>query len=506
MTGSRPAAPLSGNVDGVTRDGFVSGWAWDPARPRHRVRLEILIDGAPVGSTTAATWRADLQQAGIGDGAHGFAYVLPYNLLASDAVLRVAVRERGRCRALGEPTLLRLPARPHAELAQPCTRGDQGPVGRALVVDDRIPRPDHDAGSVIALAYMTLLRDLGWEVWCAAAHGAADGTDRLRLEQAGILPILPPDGPTSVLERHGARLDLVLLVRHANAAAFGPRVRRLAPRAQLVFAPGDLHFLRLQREAALTGGRITPAWRAARSQELACVAAADATLVMSDTEQAMLASELPQARLHLLRWVAEPAAQVPPFSLRRDMLFVGNFEHRPNLDAVLWYAEAVLPALRAARPGLTLHVAGPGAPPCIAALAGPDIAVHGHVAHLDGLLDRVRLSVAPLRYGAGFKGKVATSLARGVPVVGTAMALEGTGLMDGDGVVLADAPAAIARAIAALHDCAASWGRLSARALAVSSTLYGRAGGTAAMLRLLASLGLPYRLQRAAADDHVVDP
>ncbi len=261
-----------------------------------------------------------------------------------------------------------------------------------------------------------------------------------------------------------------------------------------MFAPADLHFLRESREAALLGGRPEAAGRRrARARELACVRAADATLLLSDYELALLASENDPAKLHLLRWIVEPAPPGPEFSSRDGLLFVGSFAHRPNVDAVRWYVEAVLPTLRRLRPGLVLHVAGADPPPEVAGLAGPEIVVHGWVGDLPGLLDRVRLSLAPLRYGAGFKGKVATSLAHGVPVVGTPIAFEGTGLEEGDGVAIARAPDAFARVVARLHDNPPGWEALSRRATERVRALYSPASAAAVYRRLLGSLELPFR-------------
>ncbi len=369
-------------------------------------------------------------------------------------------------------------------------------VGHALFVDDAVPRPDRDAGSVVAIEQMCALRDLGWSVTFAPARAmAAEPADRRRLERLGVTVAEPPRYPsvTHVLRAHGAALGLVWVTRHGNAAVIGPAARELAPDAKLVFAPADLHFLREQREADLAARRRGTAagLRATRERELACVRAADATVLLSDHERELLATEIDPARLHLLRWIARVAPPGPGFEARDGVLFVGGFAHRPNVDAVLWYARDILPLLRGARAGLVLHIVGADPPAEVAALAAEDVVVHGWVADVTELLARVRLTVAPLRYGAGFKGKVATSLAHGVPVVATGVALEGTGLDDGDGVVLADAPEAFAAAVRRVHDDAAGWPALSARAAERVRALYGPADAREVLRRLLTGLGLP---------------
>ena len=108
--GGAAAAPatLSGSLDRVSRDGWVSGWCWFPERPEAHVELTVLVDDAPVGSVVADAFRPDLQQAGIGDGRHGFSFALPYAALAEHGTLTVTVQERHTGQTLGAPITMRL--------------------------------------------------------------------------------------------------------------------------------------------------------------------------------------------------------------------------------------------------------------------------------------------------------------------------------------------------------------------------------------------------------------
>ena len=102
-----PQRALHGNLDRVTRDGWVSGWCWYPDDPDAPVDLTILVDNEAVGSTRAGTFRADLKEAGIGDGSHGFAFALPWSALADKGMLSITVRETGTGTVLGDPILMR---------------------------------------------------------------------------------------------------------------------------------------------------------------------------------------------------------------------------------------------------------------------------------------------------------------------------------------------------------------------------------------------------------------
>src|SRR5690606_33511941 len=176
-----------------------------------------------------------------------------------------------------------------------------------------------------------------------------------------------------------------------------------------------------------------------RSRELAVIAAADTTLVVSEVERAVLRGDAPGARVELLSNLHSVSGPGLPFEQRRDLVFVGGFRHPPNIDAVLWFASEVLPHVRERLPDVRFHCIGADAPPEVAALAAlPGVEVHGYVPDITPYMDGCRLALAPLRYGAGVKGKVNLSMAHGQPVVATGCAAEGMHLVDGRDVLVAN--------------------------------------------------------------------
>ncbi len=389
----------------------------------------------------------------------------------------------------GDGRRLRLSILRHARDARAATHF----VGHALVVDAELPATDRDAGSVAALEQMLVLRRLGWRVTFAAAGGGKPAErDRSRMERSGIevVDAAGQPGVTDILRERGTDLQLVHLYRHRVATLLLPRVRDLAPDAKILFSPADLHFLREARQAAVSGGQTADRIADTKSKEIACVREADATILLSDHERDVLAADVDPARLHVLRWIVRPHAIVPPFAARQGVLFVGNFRHAPNVDAILWYANEVQPILTRMRPGLVTDVVGADAPASILALRSDEVRVRGWVADLAEVLAQVRLTVAPLRYGAGFKGKVATSLAAGVPVVGTSIAFEGSGLAAGDGIASVDSAEEFARAIIRVHDEETVWRELSNRALERVAALYSPDAAENFFRGLLSGLGL----------------
>ena len=356
--------------------------------------------------------------------------------------------------------------------AEPGTDPDAAARGRrptVLVVDALTPDPTRDSGSLRLVNLMRLLREEGAHVVFIPANRAHAGEPTRRLQDAGIEAWHAPHARRmpAWLRVHGPRFDSVLLCRHYVASEMVGLLRRHAPRARIVFDTVDLHFLREQRTAEVLGDRAeAAAAEATRRRELAVVAACDATLVVSPVERELLARECPSARVDILSNVHEVAGRGEPHARREGLVFVGGFRHPPNVDAVLWFARDVFPLLRAARPDIAFHCIGGDAPAEIAALArSPGIHVHGHVPDITPYMDGARVAVAPLRFGAGVKGKVNLSMAHGQPVVATACAVEGMHLRAGEDVLVADDPQGFADAVLRLYTDEALWERLASNGL-----------------------------------------
>ena len=335
-----------------------------------------------------------------------------------------------------------------------------------LIVDALAPQPDRDSGSLRLVNLMRLLVEEGAHVVFVPANRSADGAYTEALQQLGVecwhAPHMP--GIPGWLREHGPRFDVAMVSRHYVASEFLPLLRKHAPQARLLFDTVDLHYLREHRAAELSGD--AAALRAAartRELELGLIAQADSTLVVSEVERSLLATDAPQADVRVLSNLHQAAAPGPAWAERNGLLFVGGFRHPPNVDAVLWFAREVFPRIRAASPAMEFHCIGGDVPAAVQALAGMEgVRIHGHVPNLQLWLDGCRVSVAPLRYGAGVKGKVNQAMAHGLPVVATTPAVEGMHLRDGEDVLVADDAAAFADAVLRLHGDEALWNRIAA--------------------------------------------
>jgi glycosyltransferase involved in cell wall biosynthesis len=190
--------------------------------------------------------------------------------------------------------------------------------------------------------------------------------------------------------------------------------------------------------------------------------AADTTFVVSSAEQKLLAEIAPDLDVHVVSNVHEIRGCDRPFDERSGLLFIGGFEHPPNGDAVKWFVSEVFPIVRRQLPGVHFYVVGSNPTRDVTALAAEDITVAGWVPDLGPDLASCRVSVAPIRVGAGVKGKVNLSLAHGLPCVMTTVAAEGMHLVDGVDAMIADEPQQFADAITRAYTDRQLWCTLSA--------------------------------------------
>lgn len=362
---------------------------------------------------------------------------------------------------------------------------------RVLIIDATTPTPDQDSGSLRMVNLMRVLRAEGVAVSFFADNRAFIERYSSELQQLGVEVLWHPflsDVPGWFAE-HGRHFDLIVLSRHYIAIQYVDLVRLHAPQARLIFDTVDLHYLREQREAELSG-RDDLRRQAAqtREKELDLIRRSDITLVVSPVEQALLAVEAPGARVDILSNVHEVFGCRKPFEQRHDIVFMGGYQHTPNVDAVLWFADEVLPLIRAEAPEITFHVVGSKAPEEVRALGErPGIMFQGFVPDIAPFMDNCRLAVAPLRYGAGVKGKVNMSMSYGQPVVATPIAIEGMHAEPGVDVLVAETAQDFATAVLSAYRDQALWQQLSAGGLANVERHFGFESARQAVRRLFAS-------------------
>ena len=336
-----------------------------------------------------------------------------------------------------------------------------------LVVDHRMLMWDRDAGSVRMLAIIEALIELGCHVTFLPDNMVPVQPYARELQRMGVEVLYGIDVAADGLARIGRSLSLAILSRPQPAGRWIQHVREHAPSAMVVYDTVDLHWLREARGAAIHAGWrpgemfLSPKARGMRELELAAIRATDVTLVVSESERAQVHADVPESVVHVVPTINKVRVPVPPAHARAGVLFVGGFEHPPNVGAALRLVNDVMPLVWRELPEIRVTFVGVEPPPEVEALASPLVDIKGWVQDLDPILDSARALVAPLNYGAGLKGKITQAFAVGLPVLTTPIGAEGLDLADGEDILIGETSEELAERVIALMRDDDLWQRLS---------------------------------------------
>jgi glycosyltransferase involved in cell wall biosynthesis len=270
----------------------------------------------------------------------------------------------------------------------------------------------------------------------------------------------------------GPGLSAAVLSRPHSASRWLDVVREFAPSAVVAYDTVDLHWLREARRDAATRasdsttsngtvGAISAKARALRELELAMIRASDATLVVTDSERIQVEHDVPDTKVLVVPNLHEVQASVPSPEGRSGILFVGSFEHPPNIDAAVRLIREVMPTVWRELGEVRVTIVGSSAPREVQALASPVVDIAGWVEDLQPLLDGSRLMLAPLSYGAGMKGKITQALAAGLPVITTPIGAEGLESQDDECLLIGKDPQELAAHTIEAYRDDGLWLRLS---------------------------------------------
>ncbi len=365
-------------------------------------------------------------------------------------------------------------------------------AGRALVIDHQIPMPDHDSGSLRMSELLYLLRDLGLGVTLVPQNSVVIPQYRDALTVQGIEVLSGPHELDPYLKGVGSQLRVVILSRPTVAWANLPMIRSLVPETTIIYDTVDLHFVRERRRAAVEGSQA--AKQSAEYHydiELTLAKLTDQSWVISDQERDALHAEDSGLQVAVVPNIHRDEPSGLSFEHREGILFVGSYSHHPNRDAAHWLVEEILPLVRSRVGEVTLYLVGSYPTDDILALADEGVTVLGWVKNLEEIYQRTRVFAAPLRYGAGMKGKIGESLAYGVPVVTTTVGAEGIGLRHGHDVLIADDADAFAGALADAYVSKVLWQRLAANGRETISQNYSPGSVKVRLSAILSELGVP---------------
>ncbi len=248
---------------------------------------------------------------------------------------------------------------------------------------------------------------------------------------------------------------------HHVAHQYWRDIRTYSSRSVFIIDSYDLAFIRERRRARISGD---PAllWKAIETKrlELEMYKRADMVLTVTEEDRRLLLEEVPWLRVGISTDI-HPLPEARRKDRGDGIVFVGNYNHDPNEDAVIYFVQEILPHVKRDLPHVKFYIVGNNPTEKVKRLAAEDIIVTGFVPEVTPYLMSSRVFVVPLRYGSGLKGKIGEALAAGIPIVTTSIGAEGMNLTHGRNALIADDPEDFAREVINVYKDDELWDRLS---------------------------------------------
>ncbi|KYH34466.1 putative S-adenosylmethionine-dependent methyltransferase [Clostridium tepidiprofundi DSM 19306] len=307
-----------------------------------------------------------------------------------------------------------------------------------LVIDHYVPNFDKDAGSRTTYHYLKMFLSMGFNVKFIGDNFYRQEPYTTILQQMGIEVLYGYWYSTNYkkwIKENCSFIDYVYLNRPHISIKYIDFLRENTS-AKIIYYGHDLHFLREKREYELTGNKELLAssehWK---KVELQLMRKSDITYYPSQCEIDEIHSIDPNINAKAIpAYIFENTKfkNIIPFSNRRDLLFVGGFGHKPNIDGVLWFIRKIFPLVKEEIEDVKFYIVGSNPPQEVLDLRSDEIIVTGFVTdeQLNEYYDKCKLVVVPLRYGAGVKGKVVEALYKQIPIITTSVGAEGLEKID----------------------------------------------------------------------------
>ena len=334
--------------------------------------------------------------------------------------------------------------------------------GRILVIDHIIPTHDKDSGSLRMYSLLQILQVLGYKITFIPNSLEPTEPYRTQLQDIGIDVICGRISVEAYLREKGNLFSHTILSGPDQAFKYLPLVRAYAFNSVVYYDTVDLHWVRLGREAAVTGdSKKVDMGNYFRKIELSNIACADVIIAVTDDEKKTVLEHNQKAAVRVIPNIHETATTVRPFKSRKDFMFIGGFFHSPNEDAVLYFLKEIFPLIKEITGPVKFFCVGSNPSERLRALASDEIIVTGYIPDVRPFFETCRVFVSPLRYGAGLKGKIGQSMGYGLPVVTTAIGAEGFSLQNRHNALIADDPREFAQLAAELYNDETLWNHIS---------------------------------------------
>ncbi|WP_299213518.1 glycosyltransferase [uncultured Aquimarina sp.] len=354
-----------------------------------------------------------------------------------------------------------------------------------LIIGSVWPEPNSSAAGTRMLQLIQLFLSEDWKITFASA--AAESNHMHNIETLGVtkanIEINNNDFDNFISKLNP---NIVVFDRFMTEEQFGWRVAKHLPNTLRILNTEDLHSLRKTRQEIFKAGTIFNYSDLKNSdiakREIASIYRCDLSLIISDFETNLLKTEfnINEKLVHYLPFLIDSITEEtkqkwPVFSKRNDFITIGNFRHEPNWNSVLYLKETIWPLIRKQLPEVELHIYGAYPPPKATQLHNPQQGFHikGWVKNAQEVMKQARVCLAPLRFGAGIKGKLAEAMLCGTPSVTSTIGAEGMLGEDSDwNGFIKDKPEEFANAAIKLYNNQNIWHQAQQNGIEIINTLF----------------------------------
>ncbi|MEM9773002.1 MAG: glycosyltransferase family 4 protein [Chloroflexota bacterium] len=339
---------------------------------------------------------------------------------------------------------------------------------RALVCSPLIPEFDRESGSRRLFHLVEFLLQDGWHVSYVAENPNMDRKYVESFEQMGVSVYGGFHTRTDQLIEFG-EFDLAILAFWYIAERLIPKIRVSSPSTKILVDSIDLHFLRNSR-MILNGGDgsnylLDENYANEMTRELNAYSLADGVLTVSEKEARMVNDMINRPGFaHAVQDYEELAASSLSFYERRGIYFIGNFRHTPNIDAAKFLCEEIYPLLdRELLERDPIYIIGNAPQDEILDMVEklPNVHITGWVPSVIPYIENAKITLLPLRFGAGTKRKFIQALMVGTPSISTDIGAEGLGLIPETHFILANTATEFAESIKSLTNNESKWNKVA---------------------------------------------
>ena len=323
---------------------------------------------------------------------------------------------------------------------------------KVLVVAPTLPKYDKNAGDLRLFRLLEILGERHDIVYLALGETGEGPNEEKRylasLEKLNVTAFVRDYSLVKVLRDN--EFMAAIIEFYYTAEHHIPRIRMLQPKCRVIVDTVDIHYRRAYSKYGVTKNpKDLAIAEKTKREETDLYRQADVIVAVTDEDAEVLSRDCPGLTVRILPTIHDPS---PAFEENgnRNLLFVGGFNHDPNVDAVLYFCERIFPEVRRSVPEVRLTVVGSNPPEQIRRLNSDCIRIAGFVPSLAPISSNSYISVAPLRFGAGMKGKVGEAMSGGLPVVTTSIGAQGMGLVHRHNAMICDSPAEFADSVVEL--------------------------------------------------------